>query len=472
MLKRQWRLITAFVFLVDLGLTILAFALAYHLRNRILPLTFPEHFITGLHPWVRYKELIPAVIVIWSFFLWYFELYKSHRTSTLIREMLDIGKVIFFSTLVLSGYILFLKIDFISRPWLGIFMTMDALFLLVERLFLRMAARWVRKRGFNYRNLLIVGDGPNAVKLAELIQSHPHWGYRFLGYLSDGTDPSAEPSLGKLEDLSDLLTREVVDDVIFVVNRRKLEDLRDALLTCQDVGVNTRIALHTIPVLGGTIHLEEIDHTPLLSLSRTPSNLFALLIKRLIDLVLSLTFSILSLPLAALFALFIKWETPGPVIYRQIRVGLNGRRFKLYKFRTMQADADQRLEEVRHLNEMDGPVFKSKSDPRITKVGRFLRKFSFDELPQLWNILKGDMSIVGPRPPIPEEVEQYEKWQRRRLSMKPGLTCLWQVSGRNKLDFQKWMELDLAYIDNWSLWLDAVIMLKTIPAVLLGRGAR
>ena len=159
------------------------------------------------------------------------------------------------------------------------------------------------------------------------------------------------------------------------------------------------------------------------------------------------------------------------MLFRQTRCGLNGRRFTLYKFRTMVADAEWRRQELLHLNEMDGPVFKVRNDPRVTRLGRLLRKFSLDELPQLWNVLRGDMSLVGPRPPIPEEVDQYERWQRRRLSMKPGLTCLWQVNGRNAVDFESWMELDLEYIDSWSLSLDLKILLKTIPVVLSGKGA-
>jgi lipopolysaccharide/colanic/teichoic acid biosynthesis glycosyltransferase len=158
-------------------------------------------------------------------------------------------------------------------------------------------------------------------------------------------------------------------------------------------------------------------------------------------------------------------------LFRQIRCGLNGRVFTLYKFRTMVADAEHRRGELQHLNEMAGPVFKLRRDPRVTLLGRFLRRFSLDELPQLWNVLRGDMSLVGPRPPIPEEVAQYQRWQRRRLSMKPGLTCLWQISGRNDLDFDRWMQLDLEYIDSWSPTLDLKILLKTIPAVLSGKGA-
>jgi lipopolysaccharide/colanic/teichoic acid biosynthesis glycosyltransferase len=197
-----------------------------------------------------------------------------------------------------------------------------------------------------------------------------------------------------------------------------------------------------------------------------------LVVKRAIDLVLALLLALLTLPIQLLAALAIRLTSRGPVFFRQVRCGLNGRVFTLLKFRTMQAGAEERLPEIAHLNEMTGPVFKAARDPRLTFVGSLLRRLSIDELPQLWNVVVGDMSLVGPRPPLPEEVARYEPWQRRRLSMAPGLTCLWQVSGRSEVDFDRWMELDLKYIDTWSPLLDVKILLKTVPAVLSGRGAR
>lgn len=209
----------------------------------------------------------------------------------------------------------------------------------------------------------------------------------------------------------------------------------------------------------------------MLTFSSTPENEYLLFLKRLMDLVLAVGLLAVSSPLLLLSALLVKIGSPGPVIFRQLRCGLNGRRFWLYKFRSMYRDADLQQFEVAHLNEMDGPVFKSSKDPRITPVGRVLRKLSLDEFPQLFNIIRGDMSFVGPRPPLPQEVAQYEKWQRRRLRMKPGLTCLWALEGRNQLNFSRWMKLDMEYIDHWSLGLDFKILLRTIPRVLSGRGA-
>jgi exopolysaccharide biosynthesis polyprenyl glycosylphosphotransferase len=218
--------------------------------------------------------------------------------------------------------------------------------------------------------------------------------------------------------------------------------------------------------------LEELEGIPLLTFTNTPGTPFPLFLKRLGDIGSSALGMALTAPLLPFIALSIKLGSKGPVLYSQERCGLNGRRFTLYKFRTMYEGADRRLDEVAHLNEVEGPAFKARRDPRVTPVGRLLRRLSLDELPQLFNVLRGDMSLVGPRPPLPEEVERYERWQRRRLSMKPGLTGLWQVSGRAGIDdFSRWTALDLAYIDQWSLWLDLKILLKTIPAVLSTRGA-
>jgi exopolysaccharide biosynthesis polyprenyl glycosylphosphotransferase len=218
--------------------------------------------------------------------------------------------------------------------------------------------------------------------------------------------------------------------------------------------------------------LEDLEGIPLLTFTNTPLAPFPMFLKRLADVVASgVGLAVLAVPLL-LIAAAVKLTSRGPVLFKQVRCGLNGRRFTLYKFRTMHQGAEQQLDEVAHLNEVNGPAFKARTDPRVTPVGKVLRRLSLDELPQLANVLRGQMSLVGPRPPLPEEVARYERWQRRRLSMKPGITGLWQVSGRAGLDdFNRWIALDLAYIDQWSLWLDLKIMLKTIPAVLSTHGA-
>jgi len=264
----------------------------------------------------------------------------------------------------------------------------------------------------------------------------------------------------------------VVDELIFVIEKGRLREYEDALLVAERHGVRAHVSLDIFPHVLARPVLEEMDGIPLLSFTTTPSNPLQLVIKRAIDLTVSLLLFVATLPIQLLAALTIKLSSPGLVYFRQIRCGLNGRHFTLLKFRTMEQGAAERLPEISHLNEMSGPVFKASKDPRLTRVGRILRRLSVDELPQLWNVIRGDMSLVGPRPPLPEEVSRYQPWQHRRLSMKPGITCLWQISGRNDLDFDRWMALDLKYIDSWSPLLDLEILVKTVPAVLSGRGAR
>jgi exopolysaccharide biosynthesis polyprenyl glycosylphosphotransferase len=268
-----------------------------------------------------------------------------------------------------------------------------------------------------------------------------------------------------------IVEENVIDDVIFSVTHRELPNLESQFLLLQEQGIRARFALTLVPTDYSRIELEELDGTPLLTFARTPTSYPQLLLKRAVDVAIAFVLLVVGLPVVSAIALAIKVSSTGGVLFRQTRCGLNGRRFTLYKFRTMVQDAHGRRQELLHLNEMNGPAFKLRRDPRVTRLGRFLRKFSLDELPQLWNVLRGDMSLVGPRPPIPEEVAQYTRWQRRRLSMKPGLTCLWQISGRNDIDFNRWMELDLEYIDKWTPLLDFKILLKTIPVVLSGRGA-
>jgi len=248
--------------------------------------------------------------------------------------------------------------------------------------------------------------------------------------------------------------------------------MKQIFLMCEELGIRTRVAMNIFNNRVARMEVEELEGIPFLTFTTTPSNETQLALKRALDVGISLLLLLLALPVIVVAALAIKLTSPGQVVFKQKRIGLNGRMFTLYKFRTMIADAHARREEVAYLNEMNGPAFKAKIDPRVTPVGRWLRKFSLDELPQLWNVLKGDMSLVGPRPPIPEEVAFYHRWHRRRLSMKPGLTCLWQIQGRNEIaDFDRWMQLDLQYIDNWSPSLDFKILLRTIPAVLSGKGA-
>jgi len=479
MLRQKATLIARIVYSIDLALTTLAFFVAFYLRNLVFPHLAPERFPTGLYPLTEYLKIYPIVLIIWSVLLFTYHSYHSHRTVPVSREALTILRVVVVGNVILATLAYLLPLRQLSRAWFILFGVLSALFLIVEKIAVRVIARYVRLKGLNYRTLLIVGTGRRAIEVARMIEGHKYWGYKILGFVSDGHRLSNGWAryrvYGSVPELRALLERglqaEPVDEIVFAVTRKKLDEMKQIFLYCEELGIRTRVAMNFFQNRVARIEIEELEGIPFLTFTTTPSNETQLAFKRLLDIAVSSALLVLAAPVILIAAICIKLTSPGSILFKQSRVGLNGRRFTLYKFRTMIADAQARRGEVHHLNEMTGPVFKAKDDPRITPIGRVLRKFSLDELPQLLNVLKGDMSLVGPRPPIPEEVASYHRWHRRRLSMKPGLTCLWQVSGRNEIDFDRWMQLDLQYIDNWSPGLDLKILLRTIPAVLSGRGA-
>ncbi|MFN3485446.1 MAG: sugar transferase [Planctomycetota bacterium] len=456
----------------DLALTAAAFAGAAWLRAR-LGKVFPEPF-----SWKIHLGLLPAVLGVWAPLLWRWGLHRAQRTD---RPGLELWKV--FQTVAAGGAavtlvaLVVLRRFELSRAFLGLFLILNFALLGLFRMAAVSVAHHQRKRGYDRVYVLVAGTGKAARRHVDRLRAHPEWGVEVRGVLSEGPRLALDavagvPVRGTLADLPDLLRREVVDEVHFAVSRRTLERLDEAVRACDEMGITIRVVLGLFDRLNSRPALESLEGTPLLTLSSTPRDAAALLVKRIFDVVVSAVALVAASPIMLAAALAIKITSPdGPVIFRQKRSGMNGRVFTLYKFRTMVPNAEALKAALESKNEMDGPVFKIRNDPRVTRVGRILRKLSIDELPQLWNVLRGDMSIVGPRPPIPAEVERYERWQRRRLSMRPGITCIWQVSGRNAIDFKRWMEMDLEYIDNWSLALDFKILLKTIPAVLSSRGA-
>ncbi|MEO6324213.1 MAG: sugar transferase [Thermoanaerobaculia bacterium] len=478
MLKQQARTIAALLYAADLAASLAALPAAYFFRSEVLRRLIPS--LGELFDFSYYLTLVGPIVLIWTALLFFEGAYKSRRTASLKDEVSIMARTAFFGSVILTLVVFGARWDFISRPFLVIFLGMSLLLLVTERLVVRSFARAARARGFNYRTVVLVGDTPRARTMARLIHDHPWWGIRLLGLIRErpattesGTTAGGLPVLGTLQDFFAIVTQLSVDEVILAVDRDELGKLEDLFLLCEEMGIKTRLVLDFFPHVLAHVELEELDGTPLLTFSTTPGDDFGLLVKRGLDISLALLIGGLSIVPVAAAALLIKLSSRGAVFFRQTRCGLNGRPFTLFKLRTMVDGAEDRLSEVAHLNELDGPVFKSARDPRVTAVGRTIRRFSFDEFPQLWNVLKGEMSLVGPRPPLPDEVARYERWQRRRLSMKPGVTGLWQVSGRNEIiDFEDWMALDLAYIDNWSLTLDLKILLRTIPTVLSGRGAR
>jgi exopolysaccharide biosynthesis polyprenyl glycosylphosphotransferase len=402
--------------------------------------------------------------------------YKDFRTKTFFKTLVNILVAGGLTALALGTPIFLFKMTLTSRLFIGVMWGLTIVFLLVERQFLNLLLDYIHKLGYNQVNLLIVGTGRRAREFIQVVRSHADWGLRIVGLIDDdhdmfGKEIEGYRVLGRIQDIPFIIHRKVIDRVIFVVPRLWLNRIDEAILACEREGIPTSISMDLYNLRIATVRQSDFGGSPLLDFETFTAKEWQLFVKRAFDILFSLFLLILLSPLMLLIAIAIKISSTGPILFKQQRCGFNGRMFTLYKFRSMFVDAEIKRRELDKMNEMDGPVFKIKRDPRITPLGRILRRLSLDELPQLFNVLKGDMSFVGPRPPLAVEVELYKLWQRRRLSLKPGLTCIWQVSGRNKIGFEKWMELDMTYIDNWSLWLDFKILVKTVFVVLFGYGA-
>jgi len=473
---RRSKLLSTVTLLHDLAVTCVAFGVAYLLRSLLVHFDFFSQHFPGIYPFSHYLPLLAAFLLVWAvvgyFSTFYRDLELSNPVGLIFNIVNQLGIVL---VVIYAGLYLLRRTD-ISRTYVLLIGAVDFVLLLVGRGISYAAAAWMRDKLGRYHYLLIVGCGKSAREIAAMIQASRAMGLRLVGFVDPDSGDGPAENIGRyqvfpIDDLGQILQKKVVDEVVFAVGLQELARLESVIQHCADVGVKTRLQLEFLPAAYSRIYLEKFRDIELLSLSSAPDSELRLFFKRSFDVVLSAVALLLLSPVLASIAAMIRITSSGPVLFRQTRCGLGGRRFTLYKFRSMINDAEQMRAELHLLNELDGPVFKMSDDPRITTVGRWLRRFSLDELPQLWNVLRGEMSFVGPRPAVPEEVAQYQDWQRRRLRMRPGLTCTWVLEGRSHVDFNRWMQLDLKYIDNWSLWLDLKIFLRTIPIVLSGRGA-
>jgi exopolysaccharide biosynthesis polyprenyl glycosylphosphotransferase len=378
--------------------------------------------------------------------------------------------------LLVTAALFFAQESEVNRSLLLLFAGVAAVGLWVER---TLVLAWLRRRrGERWSHVaLVVGTDERAERLIASLRRYPEAGWLVRGCLSVNPDNSAPsvagvPVIGTLQDLPDLLQEDVVvDEVFFAVPADRLDRLTEALEACENLGVDARVLVDLYRPAHAHSYVEELFTLPFYGVSPSLTRQGALAVKRAIDIVGASVLLILALPLLIVVALLIPLSSRGPVIFRQLRSGFHGRAFQMYKFRTMRADAEQLRGELLHLNEMDGPVFKVADDPRRTWLGRLLRRYSVDELPQLLNVIKGEMSLVGPRPLPLYEASRIKGTQRRRLAMRPGLSGLWQTRGRSTVDFDEWMRMDLEYVDQWSLALDLRLLLATIPVVLRGTGA-
>jgi exopolysaccharide biosynthesis polyprenyl glycosylphosphotransferase len=432
---------------------------------------------------VKLENFVVFILLLWIWHLIFslLRLYDSKRLASRRAEVFDVVTATSLSALVLLIASVVLKFQMVKPGFVALFWVTSTLLMAGSRVTLRTVQRNLRMRGQNLRNMLIVGSNRRAIAFAHTIQSKPELGYCILGFADDPWAGSAEvPRQGwsvvsDFQHLRDYLRRNVVDEVVLALPFRSFHTYAsDIAVACEKQGILIRVLSNLFDLENAQPMADQLEGSAVIT-HHSAADGWPLMIKRLIDFTVSLALIVVLAPILLLVAVLIRLTTRGPVLFVQKRVGLNKRLFHIYKFRTMVADAEQRLQQLEHLNEVTGPVFKIKHDPRVTSIGRVLRKTSVDELPQLFNVLIGDMSLVGPRPLQMRDYELFtadgEDWQRRRFSVRPGITCLWQVNGRSSLPFDQWMELDNQYIQRWSLWLDLQILVKTIPAVLRGSGA-
>lgn len=429
-------------------------------------------------------KILSLLFFILALFTWHlifssFKLYHSRRLSGQSQEIVDVLKATLIGAAVLLIEAIFFRMDAISFKVIAVFWIFAILITISSRIVLRHLLRWVRIRGRNLRHVLIIGTNSRAVQFGKKLLASPELGYNLIGFVDDdwvGIDSLKKTSYRLVCDLDGFqafVRNLVVDEVIVALPLKSLYDQASRIIAiCEEQGITARYLSNLFDVDYSISRVRDFEKYSLIPLPDKTIQGYESLIKQFMDLLLSSFFLLLLSPIFILTAIAIKLTSEGPVFFIQKRVGLGKRVFNLFKFRTMVMDAERKQEELEDYNEACGPVFKIADDPRITTIGRFLRKTSIDELPQFINVIKGDMSIVGPRPlPVRDYNGFNEDWHLRRFSVRPGITCLWQVRGRCSIPFEKWMELDMEYIDRWSLWLDLKIVIKTIPVVLKGIGA-
>jgi exopolysaccharide biosynthesis polyprenyl glycosylphosphotransferase len=466
--QRKARILFA---LSDIILTTLAFEIAYQLRLALhWPFLFHLFYLT-IHQKVLVLGFSAFAWVTIGIWLHVYEKLDAGHPRIILR---DTTRQCAYAALCLVVFEYVLRMD-LSRLLLTAYPSLAWVFLVLFRLSAGRMVGLIRREFAVPHYVMVVGTGDRAIRIAKAIELAAPYGVRLQGFLGESEDAPPDIALSALyrvhpvSELHAILRKHVVDEIIFAVESQSLAELESVFLLCDEEGIRTCLALDFFPHVNSTVALEYLGPTPLLTFSAAPSDEVLLLMKRFLDVVISAAALVLLAPFMAIIAVLIRLTSPGPAIFKQTRCGFNGRQFVFYKFRSMCHNAEELKSTVAHLS-MRETALKIPDDPRQTFLGRYLRKFSIDEWPQLWNVLRGDMSLVGPRPAVPGEVDQYKRWQRRRLRMRPGLTCLWAIAGRDNLDFETWMKLDLQYIDNWSLGLDFRILLLTIPHMLTGHG--
>ncbi|HEX5412998.1 MAG TPA: sugar transferase [Terriglobia bacterium] len=473
---RRQMLLTMLKFF-DLAVLVAAFLVAAMPALYQSGLSYSEFF--SMRVKVQNFVLFLGLLIIWHVILASFSLYESRRMVTRESDIMDTLSATTLCTLAVGAAAMLFHIRLVGAAFIVLMWAASSATIMLSRLVFRYFLHDLRKRGHNLRHVLVVGTNSRAVQFAQRIESRPELGYRVIGFADvkwpglKAIEETGKRLVCDLEGITEFVRNTVVDEILIALPLRSFYgDAAKIAVLCEEQGIVVRFLPRIFNLRKARSTAEELAGDPLLTLSTGPLDGWPVFLKRAIDLAISSAMVIVLSPLLVITAILIKLTSNGPVLFRQKRLGLNKRQFWICKFRTMVPDAEKRMAELEDMNEVSGPVFKIKNDPRITPVGKFLRSASIDELPQLFNVLKGDMSLVGPRPLPLRDCDGLEQdWHRRRFSVRPGITCLWQVNGRSSIPFEKWMELDMQYIDEWSLWLDFKILAGTIPAVLRGSGA-
>ncbi|MFO7924685.1 MAG: sugar transferase [Bacteroidales bacterium] len=415
------------------------------------------------------------IILSWFVFSRVTSMAKLPRPQRHLTLLFQFIRVNFINLIILV--ILKFVLNFQSIPVIFVFVLVpiSIIFTFAIRMLAFSKFNVYRTNGNNTRHVIIFADSCSA-GIIKKFTAEKEWGFKISSIITDSLKikEKYEKDIKIIPDgldIKTLLDSDIIDEVIYSKGEIDEEEINRIVEICDEVGVIFRLQSCTSPVDAVYLKMTPVNNHKQLALVDIPSNNMPIIIKSVADIYFSITAVVLLSPLFLLIALLIKLESKGPVFFKQSRVGLRGRKFNLYKFRTMVTNAEELLEKLKEKNEMDGPTFKMKNDPRITRVGKFLRKTGLDEFPQLFNVIAGEMSLIGPRPPLESEVREYKRWQLRRLSVKPGITCTWQIiPNRNDVKFEKWMQLDLHYIDNWSLAQDVKLFFKTISSMFLANG--
>ncbi len=493
--RRQWRILECISMVVlDAILVIVSFRLAYHLRydtffNNQWLATFRYNLqgiennshaplkITpdALAPFSFFQSLEFGIVIGLILIFALRGLYNIRLTGTWFRQVWTIvSSTTIGMAFLITYYFIFQPISN-SRLLVPFVWATAILILCFARLIVSSIIGVLYRLGLGETRLLVVGSGRLGKMIMQHIVANPNLGYNIVGFLHDMNEPPSDfgrfKMLGTLDDLGMVIRSMQIDEVIIALPSYLHQQSIRSVRLCERLGTSFKLVPDLYELSLSRIDMEAIEGIPLIGIKQVSINTLQGIVTRVVDIIVSLLILIIGFPLWLCIALGIAISSPGSILFKQTRIGLSGRPFKVYKFRSMYNDADARLAELMALNEAQGPLFKIKDDPRVTPIGRFLRHTSFDEIPQLFNVIKGDMSLVGPRPALPSEVAQYDELQRGRLAVKPGMTGLWQVRGRSNISFDEGVLMDLYYIENWSLRLYFQTLIRTIPVVIFGRGA-